>query len=55
MNTPGVIVLGGHVQALGIVRAYGKLGIQAVVVENTSKNISRHSKYCIKDYVVANE
>lgn len=42
----GVIVWGGHIQALGIVRIYGRMGIQTVVVDKTSKCIARHSKYC---------
>ena len=55
MNKPGVIVLGGHVQALGIIRAFGRLGIKSVIIENTPKNISRHSKYCSKHYVVSDD
>jgi len=52
MHKPGIIVLGGHVQALGIVRAYGRIGLKSVVIDKTSKNISRHSKYCFENYVV---
>ena len=50
----GAIVLGGHVQALGIVRAIGRMGYPVVVVEDTKKNIARHSKYCVQDFVVGN-
>lgn len=55
MNKPGIIVLGGHVQALGIIRTFGRIGIESVIIENTSKNISRHSKYCTEYYVVADQ
>ncbi|MBN2396272.1 MAG: hypothetical protein JXC36_07410 [Candidatus Atribacteria bacterium] len=47
MSTKGIIVLGGHIQALGIVRILGRHGINALVIDNTTKNIARHSKYCI--------
>lgn len=44
----GVIVIGGHVQGLGIVRIYGKNNIPVIVLDNTSVNLARHSKYCNK-------
>jgi len=43
---PGVIILGGHVQALGIMRVYGKLGIPCLLVDHTGVNLSRFSRYC---------
>ena len=43
---PGIIVLGGHIQALGIIRILGRRGIKSVIIDKTKKNISRHSKYC---------
>jgi predicted ATP-grasp superfamily ATP-dependent carboligase len=46
MNKSGVIVLGGHVQGLGITRIYGKQGIPVVVLYATKFNLARHSKYC---------
>mgnify|MGYP000605790302 CR=1 FL=1 len=46
MLKKGVIVLGGHVQALGIVRIFGRNGVPLVVIDNTTKNIARHSRYC---------
>lgn len=46
MDKPGIIILGGHVQALGIVRAFGRMGLQTVIIDKTAQNISRHSKYC---------
>lgn len=55
MDKSGIIILGGHVQALGIVRAYGRMGLQTVIIDKTARNISRHSKYCTKDYVVNDE
>jgi D-aspartate ligase len=45
----GVIVLGGHVQALGILRIYGKAKIPSIIIDSTKVNIARHSKYC-KDF-----
>jgi D-aspartate ligase len=51
-NKTGIIVLGGHVQALGIVRAFGRIGLRVIVIDNTRKNISRHSKYCFESYNV---
>lgn len=42
----GIIVIGGHVQALGIVRIYGKKGIPCVVLDSEKRNIARHSKFC---------
>jgi D-aspartate ligase len=51
-NKPGIIVLGGHVQALGIVRAYGRMGLKTIIIDKTSKNISRHSRYCLANYIV---
>jgi D-aspartate ligase len=52
MIKKGIIVLGGHVQALGIIRILGKLGIPAIIIDKTEKNIARHSKYCIKSFRV---
>lgn len=51
-NSIGVIVWGGHVQALGIIRIYGRLGIPTVVIDKTKKCIARHSKYCSFFYCV---
>lgn len=52
MTKKGVIVLGGHVQALGIIRILGKIDIPAIIIDKTKKNIARHSKYCSNSYVV---
>ncbi len=43
---PGVIVIGGHVQGLGIARIYGKNNIPVILLDNTRINLTRHSKYC---------
>jgi D-aspartate ligase len=45
-NIHGVIVLGGHIQALGIVRIIGQKGIPVVVVDRTTRCIARRSKFC---------
>ena len=45
-NKKGVIVLGGHVQGLGIIRIFGKNNIPCVLLDSTGINIARHSKYC---------
>jgi len=45
-NSKGVIVMGGHVQGLGIIRIFGKKGIPSILIDETRYNIARHSKYC---------
>jgi D-aspartate ligase len=45
-SLPGVIVLGGHVQGLGILRILGRENIPGIVVDNTGKNLAKHSKFC---------
>jgi predicted ATP-grasp superfamily ATP-dependent carboligase len=42
----GVIVLGAHVQALGIVRIFGRLNYSVIVLDNTIFNLAKYSKYC---------
>lgn len=51
-KTNGVIVIGGHVQGLGIIRTFGKQKIPSILIDNTSINIGRHSKYCQRFYKV---
>jgi predicted ATP-grasp superfamily ATP-dependent carboligase len=46
-TTPGIVVLGGHVQGYGIVRIYGQNNIPCIVVDKSRYNITRHSKYCV--------
>ncbi|MBN2665242.1 MAG: hypothetical protein JXR67_01930 [Bacteroidales bacterium] len=54
-STMGAIVLGGHVQALGIVRILGRRGISSVVIDETGRCIARRSKYCEAFHRVSND
>ena len=45
---PGVIVIGDHVQALGIMRSLGKHGIPLYLLHDKSLCIGRFSRYCSK-------
>ncbi|MBN1186293.1 MAG: hypothetical protein JXB49_28710 [Bacteroidales bacterium] len=54
-NKIGVIILGGHIQSLGIIRVFGKQEIPSVVIDKTAINISRHSRYCKKFFKIDNE
>ncbi len=47
-SVPGVLIIGGHVQGLGIARIFGKNKIPVVLLDTTSVNLTRHSKYCQK-------
>ena len=49
-NQKGIIVLGGHVQGLGIIRVFGKNDISCVLLDSTGINIAKHSKYCSAFY-----
>jgi len=42
----GVIIIGGHVQALNIARIYGKNLIPCIVLDENKFNLARHSKFC---------
>lgn len=53
-NNKMAIVMGGHVQSLGIVRALGRAGFKTAVWDQTSYNIARHSKYCSRFEEVSN-
>lgn len=44
----GVVVMGGHVQGLGIVRIFGAKSIPCILLDKTQINITRHSRYCSK-------
>ena len=46
MAIKGAIILGGHIQALGIIRILGKSGVKSIVIDKTKKNIARHSIFC---------
>jgi len=52
LQKPGIIVLGGHIQSLGIIRIFGRENIPAIVVDNTYTNIARHSRFCSGFYYV---
>ena len=41
-----VLVLGGHIQGLGIVRVLGDRGLNIAVLDETSFNLARYSRYC---------
>ena len=51
----GAIVIGGHVQGLGIARILGREQIPVVILDKTKHNIARFSKYCTSFYSVSNE
>ncbi|MBN1472263.1 MAG: hypothetical protein JW925_10820 [Syntrophaceae bacterium] len=53
MKKPGVIVLGGHVQGLGILRIFGREGIPGILIDDTALNLGRHSKYCLKFFKIS--
>lgn len=44
----GALVIGGHVQGLGLIRALGMERIPVYLLDTTKYNISRYSKYCKK-------
>jgi len=50
-NVVGAIILGGHIQAYGIIRQMGEMGFNSVVIDNEPLNISKYSKYCKASYV----
>ena len=43
--------MGGHIQALGIVRIMGELGLPSVVIDTKKINLARYSKYCDKSFI----
>lgn len=43
---PGVIIIGGHVQGLGIARIFGDQNIPVILLDKTNINLTRHSKFC---------
>jgi predicted ATP-grasp superfamily ATP-dependent carboligase len=51
----GAIVLGGHVQSLGIVRILGRRGIPVIVIDAAARCIARRSRYCRAFYRITNE
>ena len=51
----GAIVLGGHIQGLGIVRILGRDNIPVMVIDNTKANLAKHSKYCHKFFRIKDD
>ena len=51
----GVIILGGHVQGLGILRILGRKRIPGIVIDSTYANLARKSKFCIRFWRRCNE
>jgi D-aspartate ligase len=47
-NKYGAIVIGGHIQGLGLIRNLGMFGIQTILIDKNEFNIARFSKYCAK-------
>ena len=43
-------MLGGHIQSLGILRIFGREGIQGIIIDDTPINLARHSRYCTSFY-----
>lgn len=54
-SSKGIIVLGGHIQGLGILRILGRENIPGIIIDNTRKNLARHSKYCKRFYCIRDE
>jgi predicted ATP-grasp superfamily ATP-dependent carboligase len=46
------IVLGGHVQGLGIIRSLGRKGIPVYLIDDTAASIGRFSRYCTRFFCV---
>jgi len=44
----GAVVIGGHIQGLGIIRMLGINKIPVVLMDTTGCNVARFSKYCTK-------
>lgn len=44
----GALIIGGHVQGLGLVRALGVMGVPICLLDINNLNISKYSKYCNK-------
>lgn len=54
-NLHGVVIIGGHIQGLGIARIFGRNGIATILLDKTKVNLTRHSKYCSKMYLYKEE
>lgn len=47
-NKPGVIVIGGHIQGLGIIRSLGRKGVPVYLLDDKPICVGRFSRYCKK-------
>ena len=47
-SNTGIIVIGGHIQALGIVRILGREGVPVILLDDHLLGIARFSKYVIQ-------
>ena len=54
-NSKGAIILGGHIQALGIVRSLGKRKIPVYLVQSEVISIAMFSKYVKKTFISPSE
>tara|TARA_Y100001954_G_C15811781_1_gene605577 strand:+ start:704 stop:1834 length:1131 start_codon:yes stop_codon:yes gene_type:complete len=50
-----VIIIGGHVQSLGITRILGKLDYKITIIDSTKYNLARHSRFCYNFIKFKNE
>ena len=50
----GAIVIGGHIQGLGIARILGRENIPVIIFDKTNLNIARFSNYCHEFHLVSN-
>ncbi len=51
MNENGVIIIGGNVQGLGLLRTYARNDIKTILINNKNLDIVKFSKY-LKKYIV---
>jgi predicted ATP-grasp superfamily ATP-dependent carboligase len=51
MDEKGVIIIGGNVQGLGLLRAYARNNIKTILINNKNLDIVKFSKY-LKKYIV---
>lgn len=51
MDEPGVLIIGGNVQGLGLLRAFARNNIKTILINNKKLDIVKFSKY-LKKYIV---
>ena len=51
MNEPGVVIIGGNVQGLGLLRSFARNNIKTILISNKKLDIVKFSKY-LKKYIV---